>query len=374
MTISGEGEHTLRTRTVDNAGNPSPWTDRAVRIDSTAPSNLTPVADTAWRASAYGVVLDASDGGSGVDHVEYRVDGAAARSVPPGTAIQVTGTGAHALLTRALDLAGNASAWRQDTVDIDVVAPTDTTVAPGSSAVANPYHLAITGTDAHSGIDHVEWLLDGADVQTGASGSQATVSGGGAHSLRERVVDMAGNASGWRTFTITIDPTLNADTTLPTDSTAIASSAWRTGPASVTVQGSDAGSGLDRMEWRLDGQPIASGATGTAVTIATDGVHTLETRAVDVAGNASGWKAQTIRIDTVVPADTTAAPAGRCRCARSTSAAPMRPPASRASSSSSTAGRPRPARRAPSPPSRATGRTRSPTASSTSPGRPRRGS
>jgi hypothetical protein len=313
VTISGEGEHTLRTRAVDNAGNASPWTDRAVRIDSTAPSNLTPVADAAWRASAYGVVLDASDAGAGVDHVEYRIDGAAARSVPPGTAIQVTGSGAHTLLTRALDLAGNASAWRQDTIDIDLVAPTDTTVAPGSGAVANPYHLAIAGTDAHSGIDHVEWQVDGGDVQTGASGSQATVSGGGAHSLRERVVDMAGNASGWRTFAITIDPTLNADTSLPTDSTAIASPAWRTGPASVTVQGSDAGSGLDHMEWRLDGQPIARGATGSVVTIAADGVHTLETRAVDVAGNASGWNAQTIRIDTSVPTDTTDAPGGWSR-------------------------------------------------------------
>ena len=281
-----------------------------MRIDSTAPSNLTPVADSAWRAGPYGVVLDAADGGAGIDHVEYRIDGSAARSVPPGTAIQVSGTGAHTLLTRALDLAGNASAWRSDTVDIDGLAPTDTTVAPGASAVANPYHLAITGTDAHSGIDHVEWQADGGDVQTGPSGSQATIGGGGAHSLRERVVDKAGNASGWRTFTITIDPTLNADTTLPTDSTAIASPAWRAAPTSVTVQGSDAGSGLDHMEWRLDGRPIARGASGSVVAITGDGVHSLETRALDVAGNASGWKAQTIRIDTTVPDDTTAAPAG----------------------------------------------------------------
>ena len=150
---------------------------------------------------------------------------------------------------------------------------------------------------------------------------------------------MAGNASGWRTFTITIDPTLNADTTLPTDSTAIASSAWRTAPASVTVQGSDAGSGLDHMEWRLDGQPIAARGDGHAPSRSPATASTRSRRArVDVAGNASGWKAQTIRIDTVVPVDTTAR-AGRLEpfARRSTSAAPMRPPASRASSSSSTA-------------------------------------
>jgi hypothetical protein len=309
VSIAAEGEHVLSTRVVDVAGNPSPWTDRTVRIDSTAPTNLTPAADPAWRATSYGVVLDGADGGSGVDRLEYRLDGAtASRSVPPGTPVSVTGTGAHVLLTRAVDLAGNASAWREDDVNIDTVAPTDTTATPPSAAVASPYHLAISGTDAHAGIDHVEWTVDGGDLQTGPNGSQATVTGQGAHTLRERVVDRAGNASGWRDLTVTIDVTLNGDTVLPTDSTPVVGTARRTAPVSVTLQGSDAGTGIDHMEWRLDGQPIARGPSGYVLTISGDAVHTLETRAIDGAGNASGWKPQTIRIvevDVTAPANTT---------------------------------------------------------------------
>jgi hypothetical protein len=310
VVVSAEGEHTLRTRAIDGAGNASAWTDRAVRIDGTAPTNLTPVADPAWRAADYAVGLGAADSGAGLDHMEYRVDGGVVRTAPAGTTVQVTGTGGHLLETRAVDLAGNASPWRGDAVNIDQVAPADTSAAIPTAAQPNPYRLTLTGTDAHSGVDHVEWEIDGGGVHTGPGGTEVAVSGGGRHTLRERVVDAAGNASGWRSGTVTIDPTLNGDTTAPTDDSTAVPAGWQTRAVDVTMAGSDADSGLDHMEWRLDGRPLASGPGGTVVTVTGDGVHHLETRAVDFAGNASSWRAQVIRIDTTVPVDTTSVPAG----------------------------------------------------------------
>ena len=46
------------------------------------------------------------------------------------------------------------------------------------------------------------------------------------------------------------------------------------------------------------------------MTISGDGEHTLSTRGVDVAGNISLWRDHTIRIDTILPVDETAALAG----------------------------------------------------------------
>ena len=62
------------------------------------------------------------------------------------------------------------------------------------------------------------------------------------------------------------------------------------------------------MQWRVDGGAIQDGSPAL---VDTDGVHTLETRAVDIAGNQSAWRPDTVRVDTTVPVnDTPAAPAG----------------------------------------------------------------
>jgi hypothetical protein len=62
------------------------------------------------------------------------------------------------------------------------------------------------------------------------------------------------------------------------------------------------------MQWRLDGGAVTDG--GPAV-VDTDGTHTLETRAVDNAGNQSVWRTDTVKLDFNAPEITTpAAPTG----------------------------------------------------------------
>ncbi|HWM09524.1 MAG TPA: PKD domain-containing protein, partial [Solirubrobacteraceae bacterium] len=84
------------------------------------------------------------------------------------------------------------------------------------------------------------------------------------------------------------------DTTAPT-STATPPGGTFSGPVEVTLAATDADSGVERIEYRLDGGDWTE-YTGP-VTISGDGQHTLEHRATDVAGNVSAVGSGTYTID-----------------------------------------------------------------------------
>jgi hypothetical protein len=307
LTVSGAGEHDLRTWVVDGAGNVSTPTDHIVRIDLTPPSNLTPMVSSAWRSTSAAVRLDGADaGGSGLRWIEWKLDTNVSKTDPAGTVVTVSGTGQHTLMTRALDAAGHASAWQTNEINIDMVAPVDNTDAPPATPQPSPYTLVVDGHDVHSSVDHVEWKVDGAaTAQTGPSGSNVLLTGDGTHTFQTRIVDAAGNDSGWRTQTVTIDSALpGGDTTPPVDTTT-PPAGWRTGDVTVKLTGTDAGVGLDRMEVRGLGPVVQTLSPGGTVTITGDGTHRFETRGIDGNDRRSTWRAHIVRIDTTPPVDGT---------------------------------------------------------------------
>lgn len=308
FTISADGEHTVQTLVRDAAGNESGWTVHIVKIDRTVPDNLTDAPD-AWVQAAQ-VDVEATDGVSGVDRVEWQVDGGPWLQGPAGSIVDFTATGQYQLRTRARDMAGNVSPDQLETVRVDTDAPVNTTAAQPVGPVSNPYQVAVTGTDADAGVATVEWQVDGGAIGSGVSGDPATVTGGGVHTLKTRVIDAAGNASAWRTDTITIDAALG-DNVLPVDTTTAGSTTvWRSAPVTVTVQAVDAGSGIDLIEYRRPGVLTGSTSTTASVTIAEEGDNVLETRVTDRAGNRTNWRRQHFKIDTSLPVDTIDIPAG----------------------------------------------------------------
>jgi hypothetical protein len=310
LNVAGNGEHTLQTQVVDLAGNASGWTDHVVRIDSDPPSNLTPVIDPAWRSSDVVVKLDGADGGSGLKRMEWSLDGSAAKPEVAGTNITVSGTGTHVLRTRAVDVAGHASGWRTDSIRIDKVVPTDLTATPPATAVPSPYQVTVDGDDAHSSVDHVEWRIDGGAPQTGPDGSTVLLSGTRTFVFETRVFDAAGNQTSWRQNTVTVDASLpGGDTTPPLDTTS-SPSGWQTGDVQLLLNGTDAGVGVKELKVRQGGTPVETKAPGSTYAITGDGIHRVETMAIDNNGNKSNWRTHTIRIDTTVPVDETVLPAG----------------------------------------------------------------
>ena len=129
-----------------------------------------------------------------------------------------------------------------------------------------------------------------------------------------------------------------ADTVNPVNTSAVAPTAWQTPSLSLALTGTDAASGIDHGEWRVNGGTVKTGSTAV---VTSEGTQSFETRVVDKAGNASPWRPETIKVDHTAPTNTTAQPTSAWRntdYARS-SPASTPPPACSASSSRSTAGR-----------------------------------
>lgn len=102
LVLTAEGQHEVRARATDAAGNVSAVERVVVSIDRTAPT-VVPVPDPVGRT----VKAAASDSGSGVASVEYRVGDATAWT--PYTRTVLVGLDETTVTLRATDTAGNVS-------------------------------------------------------------------------------------------------------------------------------------------------------------------------------------------------------------------------------------------------------------------------
>lgn len=229
---------------------------------------------------------------------EYMVDCGSIVNVPGAAAtVAISGDGSHRLTHRAYD-GFEWTAWVDHWINIDGTVPANTTVPPTTNWQKGPVHVALTGTDATSGVQF-EWRVDGGSWTPGNS---ATVSGTGTHQLETAAVDEAGNRTE-RNDAVKIDDTLPVDTT-------VTPVGWQNGPVNITVDGTDAHSGVDRVEWQLNAQPVDSGPPGTVVNVGVHGQHIFRTRVIDEVGNASPWVDHDVWLDIQGPADTTVIPTG----------------------------------------------------------------
>ncbi|RSM46980.1 copper-binding protein [Amycolatopsis balhimycina DSM 5908] len=206
VAVTAAGMHMLHYRATDVAGNVSPegmahFT--VVKSDTTAPVVSAAVAGNQDGSGNYVgkavVTVTASDAGSGVASVEYRVDGGAwtAYTAPVPVAV----VGAHTVEFRASDVAGNTSGV--GSVAFTVVAGGDTTAPTVSVQVTGRQDggwnyvgqatVTLTAADAESGVDFIEYKVDSA-VWTRYS-APVVVSALGAHTVRSRATDVAGNVS-----------------------------------------------------------------------------------------------------------------------------------------------------------------------------------
>ncbi|WP_241845478.1 OmpL47-type beta-barrel domain-containing protein [Streptomyces silvensis] len=278
--------------------------------DTTAPEAKADVEGATNSGGAYvgsaKVSVTATDQGSGVDRIEYAVgtDGA----WQPYTAPVVVDTvGTHRIRYRATDKAGNVAA--EKAVDFEVVAPpTDDRTPPETSATVTGEQngsgqylgmatVTVSASDAGSGLNKVEYALgDGAWT---AYTAPVMVHAVGAHKVRYRATDKAGNAAAEKTVEFTVvDPPVE-DRTPPETSAKVegdknADGAY-IGRAKVTVSATDAGSGVDKVEYSLDGGPYV--AYAAPVVVDRVGRHTVAYRASDKAGNTAPAKSVAFTVD-----------------------------------------------------------------------------
>ncbi|WP_030328122.1 OmpL47-type beta-barrel domain-containing protein [Streptomyces sp. NRRL B-1381] len=246
------------------------------------------------------VTVEATDAGSGVDTVEYAL-GADGAWQPYTAPVVVDEVGDHTVRYRATDNAGNAAA--EKSVDFAVAAPpTDDETPPETSATvtgekddAGAYlgmaTVTVTASDTGSGVNTIEYAL-GADGAWKAYTAPVMVHETGEHTVRYRATDRSGNVADEKSVAFTVVEPPSQDRTAPETSVKVEGDKNSDGAfitsAKATVTATDDDSGVDKVEYSLDGGPYL--AYTTPVIVDRVGHHTIAHRATDKAGNTSEAK------------------------------------------------------------------------------------
>jgi N-acetylmuramoyl-L-alanine amidase len=303
--IAGQGVHALHYYSKDQAGNQEATRSATVKVDSQPPITTHVLqgiqGDEGWWRSSVAVLLQASDATSGVAWTAATLDGTPA----PTPALTVTGDGIHALAWRSGDLAGNVEAWRGATVRIDATPPSTALAHGGPThqgpdalfvSAATPFTLA--ATDATSGVRGSTWTWRSAAQPYAGPFALAGADGPGA--LAWHSTDRAGNVEVLSTIALHLDTTApSLAIEAPPEGSVVASLE----PLTITAQASDAGSGVARVEFLVDGvvRHVAAEAPYAWDWAAGDealGEHVLEVRAVDHLGHAASVQREVTTVPT----------------------------------------------------------------------------
>ena len=268
--------------------------------DITAPTvsaEVTGPRDTAGNyLGAATVTVTASDAGSGVQLVEYEVDDTG--FAPYTQPVRVTSVGDHSVQFRATDRAGNTS--EVGSVPFRVVEPPSDQTPPvvsaevtgskdAEGAFVGRATVTITASDPGSGVRSREYKPH--DGPWTAYTAPFVVTAQGSHMVHYRATDNAGNTSpeGVVAFTVAAPP---GDAEPPTTSAVVSGTTNPDGDyvdtATVTVAATDAGSGVELVEYALDGGTWT--AYTSPVVVGTAGAHAVRYRATDKAGNTAAEK------------------------------------------------------------------------------------
>ncbi len=338
VTVAGEGQTLVQYRSLDGAGNASAWTPAsataasAVRIDRTDPTAPTVAGGSlSWQSVAsVDVTASGSSGGdAGLAGYEYRTStdaGSTWGSATSGASVTVTDEGQTLVQYRALDTAGNASAWTPSsatagsTVRINRTGPSAPTVAGGSPSWQDVASVTVTGSGSSAaggsitGYEYRTSTDGGATWTAAAAGASVAVTDEGETLVQFRAIDDASNAGAWAPSSPTAGSTARIDRTDPSAPSASGgSSSWQ-GVASITLSATgatDAHAGVVSHEFRTstDGGSSWSTATaGASVVVSDEGETLVQFRATDAAGNTGAWGASGIaRIDRTSPTAPTVA-------------------------------------------------------------------
>ncbi|MGW7047606.1 OmpL47-type beta-barrel domain-containing protein [Streptomyces avermitilis] len=192
----------------------------------------------------------------------------------------------------------------------------DTTAPETSAAVSGAQNsqgayvgsatVTVSATDAGSGVDRIEY----ASGDSGAWQPYTTpvvVDQVGAHAIRYRAIDKAGNTAAEKSVTFSVVAPPTNDTTPPQTSATVSGERNADGAyismATVTVSASDTGSGVNTVEYAVDSgawQPYSA-----PVMVHAPGVHKVRYRATDKAGNAAAEKSADFTVVAPPASDTT---------------------------------------------------------------------
>jgi RHS repeat-associated protein len=350
--ISSEGQTYVRFQAVDDLGDTSNFAPAAgtagatVRIDRSPPTAPTTVSggSASWTNSAVTFTASgATDAGAGVDHYIYRLsqDNGGSWSGPTtGGSVTVSTSGVWLVQFAAVDSIGGsshtstyypASGFPTDpsTAKIDTTAPSAPFVSGGSLSWQNVSSASVAASGStdtgftSSGVDHYQYResTDGGSTWSSPTNDDVDhVVTEGETLVQLRAVDAAGNTSTWAPSSNGASNTIRIDRTNPTAPTSVTggSLSWQSvSSATITASGGSDALDLDHYDyetstnggstWSSPSAATNAGSGNWTTSVSAEAETVVRFRAVDGAGNASGWvpssngAGNTARIDRTNP-------------------------------------------------------------------------
>jgi hypothetical protein len=286
--ITSQGSNTWQVRSVDRAGNPSPWTGlRWFYFDSAPPLNPSvTILDSRGNGWITGsnVTLELS----AIDATPMQMRIGNQPDVSDGSWEQYTtgkswtlpgGEGVNTVYVKYRDAAMQESSIASDTVGIDHGAPGITSLSPTQTWIWSntPVDITWDAQDSLSGISGLWVEVNGSGMHTTESSCQPEWQLEQTNEWRVQAVDMAGNQSAWSVYGYvgydTNPPVIAADVIVTPDDTA----AWVWGGTGLVQWNtnaitdwaiSDTPIGLELMLWSTFARiPLASNLVNSGETV-----------------------------------------------------------------------------------------------------------
>jgi len=318
ISVGSESQHDLFLWLQDRAGNVDDASKNAVpkafSYDHTPPTTTASVAgtlgDNNWYVTPVTVTFDAQDQPnlSGVAETRYRVGTAPTQT---GASLVLTADDKHTVRYWSVDVAGNEEAANSRTIRADRTAPAapiNPLVTPTGWSDGPCFLVSWTLPPDTSGIQGVYYRF-GAPPSADTDGTYVAGTGPltcvlppseGKHDLHVWLKDNAGNLD----FRNRADmfEAVWYDATPPTTTIQVTGTlgagGWYASNVTVTLASTDTASGVVATHFRLDGGPWQ---VGNNLALASEGAHTVDFYADDVAGNVESTRQALVRIDSAAP-------------------------------------------------------------------------
>ena len=289
-----DGTKTVEAEYRDAAGNVLALSDD-VELDATGPTGV--VLIDAGVTATNSVAVTLTNDVSGATEMRFRDAGVGWTAWEPFVASRAwtlpSGDGVKTVEAEYRDTLGRVLSSSDD-IELDTVAPTGAFVIAGDA----PYAAAPAVTLDNGVTGAVEMRFrDAGGVWTqweplGGTRAWTLPSGDGPKTVEGEFRDAAGNTAA------AADDVL-LDTLAPV-TTSDALDGWYGVSATVGLSAVDPGSGVELTEYRVDGGPWTTGSTFTILVgkrALGDGVHLVEFRSIDAAGNVEQVRTDEVRID-----------------------------------------------------------------------------
>ncbi|MBL4888666.1 MAG: hypothetical protein JKX97_01435, partial [Candidatus Lindowbacteria bacterium] len=294
----GDATYTIGYRSVDNVTNEESEKSVQVTLDNTAPVTTATISNPLYEASskfitsASSISFSATEAGVGLEKIEINIDGAGFATY--SAAITFSAQGSHTIQYRSIDKLGNTEATQSLAVVVDNTEPATalTIGSPQASDTANTYVTtattftlsAVDSPTLASGVKTTEYHLNGAAFFEATS---FTISGvDGAYNIGYRSDDNLGNQEAEKTKAVQLDntsPQVDLAIGAPSYIDGFAKT-FGTSATTLTLIATDTGSGIASISLVTDGGTPTAYVSGTAITFAAEGAHTIGWTATDKLG------------------------------------------------------------------------------------------